>query len=325
MPQISVIVPVYNVEKYLHACLDSILAQTFTDFELILIDDGSPDSSGKICDEYAEKDNRIRVFHQENQGQAAARNFGVAQAKADWIHFVDSDDIIHPQMLEVLLEPLKNSSTKISACSVYESERITETFFQQVNSSHSYRTIDEDSLTDLYENTKYKYWIACAKLIRKDLIIKFPFPTGRIYEDNSVAFKWIANCETIAETELALYFYRVNPEGTTKIQFNARKADFLLALEEQIKYYKAKGYSNLLHKICHRYLSDYIVIYNKIICELNDKKFARKIRKHAITLWIMNMKGFANSKSEFLYSVEILFPRAYILLVKLIEFVRRIK
>ena len=92
MPKISVIVPVYNTEKYLHRCIDSILAQTFTDFELLLIDDGSKDNSGKICDEYAAKDNRIRVFHKENGGVSSARNLGLDQAQGEWITFVDSDD-----------------------------------------------------------------------------------------------------------------------------------------------------------------------------------------------------------------------------------------
>ena len=100
MPEISVIVPVYRAEAYLHACIDSILSQTFSDFELILVDDGSPDNCGAICDDYAARDSRVRVIHQENQGQAAARNRALAVARGDWVCFVDSDDTVHPQMLE---------------------------------------------------------------------------------------------------------------------------------------------------------------------------------------------------------------------------------
>ena len=104
--KISLIVPVYNTEKYLKRCLDSILAQTFSDFELILIDDGSTDSSGKICDDYAKEDNRITVFHQENKGQATARNYGLdwvyANSNSKWINLIDSDDAVHPRMLEIL-------------------------------------------------------------------------------------------------------------------------------------------------------------------------------------------------------------------------------
>ena len=99
MPQISVIVPVYNAEKYLHRCIDSILAQTFSDFELLLIDDGSKDNSGRICDEYAAKDSRIRVFHKKNGGVSSARNMGLDNAKGDWITFVDSDDWVKQDYL----------------------------------------------------------------------------------------------------------------------------------------------------------------------------------------------------------------------------------
>ena len=96
MPKISVIVPVYNTEKYLHRCIDSVLAQTFTDWELLLIDDGSKDTSGSICDKYAAKDKRIRVFHKENGGVSSARNLGRDYAQGEWVTFVDSDDYIEP-------------------------------------------------------------------------------------------------------------------------------------------------------------------------------------------------------------------------------------
>jgi len=104
MPKISIIVPVYKVEKYLHRCLDSIIAQTFTDWECILIDDGSPDGSGKICDEYAEKDERFKVFHQENQGVSAARNKGLDEARGEYVNFIDSDDWIANSLLEKSIE-----------------------------------------------------------------------------------------------------------------------------------------------------------------------------------------------------------------------------
>ena len=106
MPVISVIVPVYNVEKYLHRCVDSILAQTFTDFELILVDDGSPDNCGKICDEYAEKDSRIHVIHKVNGGLSDARNAGLdwafANSNSEWVTFIDSDDWVDKYYLEYL-------------------------------------------------------------------------------------------------------------------------------------------------------------------------------------------------------------------------------
>ena len=113
MPQISIIVPVYNVEPYLHKCIDSILAQTFTDFECILIDDGSPDNCPAICDEYATKDNRIILLHQKNAGVSAARNAGLNIAKGEWIGFVDSDDWIEKNALELLYNKQRETSADI--------------------------------------------------------------------------------------------------------------------------------------------------------------------------------------------------------------------
>lgn len=118
MPELSIIVPVYKVEKYLPRCIDSILAQTFGDFELILIDDGSPDGCGRICDEYARKDKRIVVIHQKNMGVSAARNAGLDIAHGRYIGFVDSDDWIEPQMYEVMMDAIRENGADMAVCGV---------------------------------------------------------------------------------------------------------------------------------------------------------------------------------------------------------------
>ena len=126
MPKISVIVPVYNVEPYLHRCVDSILVQTHTDFELILVDDGSPDNCGVICDEYAQKDSRIHVIHQQNGGLSAARNAGIdwafANSDSQWLSFIDSDDWVHPCFLEYLYRAVQETDAKVSACGIRKVE-----------------------------------------------------------------------------------------------------------------------------------------------------------------------------------------------------------
>ena len=120
MPTISVIVPVYKVEKYIHRCVDSILEQTYADFELILVDDGSPDNCGAICDEYATQDSRVVVIHQENGGLSAARNAGIdwafTNSDSQWISFVDSDDWVHPEYLERLLDVAVSRSADMTFC-----------------------------------------------------------------------------------------------------------------------------------------------------------------------------------------------------------------
>ena len=132
MPELSIIVPVYKVEKYLPKCLDSILAQTFTDFELILIDDGSPDRCGDICDEYAAKDDRLIVIHQENKGVSAARNAGLDIARGEYIGFVDSDDWIEPEMYETMLATAKESEAEIVACGANHSDETETILFQEL-------------------------------------------------------------------------------------------------------------------------------------------------------------------------------------------------
>ena len=123
MPKISVIVPVYNTEKYLHRCIDSILAQTFTDFELLLIDDGSKDNSGAICDEYAAKDSRVRVFHKENGGVSSARNLGLDNVRGEWVTFVDSDDWVEKEYIELFVKNIDDlgisTSTSFNSSPTY--------------------------------------------------------------------------------------------------------------------------------------------------------------------------------------------------------------
>ena len=125
---VSIIVPVYNVERYLHNCIESILNQTYKDFKLFLINDGSKDNSGHICDEYKEKDSRITVIHQSNQGQSAARNAGINQAETEWILFVDSDDLIHPQMLEYLVRAVDETKVNMSVCGRLQEPSVPDTY-----------------------------------------------------------------------------------------------------------------------------------------------------------------------------------------------------
>ena len=204
MPVISVIVPVYNAEKYINRCIESILNQTFKDFELIIVDDGSKDNSGNICEEYARRDERIKVIHQENKGQASARNRGVLNAAGEWITFVDADDMIQSQMLEYLYRAVKSNNVKMAVCKLMENNECTDNFFLSQKYSCTPIIINENKLlqwctaanVDIVD--KYIYWIVCAKLIHKSIVNTFVFEEGRIYEDNAVVFKWLYNSGSIA-------------------------------------------------------------------------------------------------------------------------------
>ena len=254
MPEISIIVPVYRAEKYLNACVDSILNQTYSDFELVLIEDGSPDQSGAICDEYAQKDDRVRVIHQPNQGQAAARNHALPMTQGKWLCYVDSDDAIHPQMLEHLHRAAEKSGAGISMCQFLEAPEPPEDYEQSAEFSYTLLTMDEKTLTELHDRDQYPGWVACAKLIRRELVEGYPFHTGRVYEDNEAVTRWLLPAKTLAMLPTQLYFYRTNPESTTKSQFSLKRLDYLWALESMISYFQSVGFHTLAQRFVERYV-----------------------------------------------------------------------
>lgn len=254
MPEISIIVPVYRAEKYLNDCVDSILRQTFSDFELVLIEDGSPDQSGAICDEYAQRDERVRVIHQPNQGQAAARNHALPMTQGKWLCYVDSDDTIHPQMLEHLYRAAVESGAGISMCQFLEAEEQPADYERPVEFSYELLNMDEKTLTELHDRDLYPGWVACAKLIRRECVEGYPFQTGRVYEDNEAVTRWLLPAKTLAMLPARLYFYRTNPESTTKSQFSLKKLDYLWALESMIGYFRSVGYHTLAQRFLERYV-----------------------------------------------------------------------
>lgn len=212
MPTISVIVPVYKVEKYLKRCVDSILAQTFRDFELILIDDGSPDNCGEICDEYARKERRIVVIHQENGGISSARNAGIdwvfANSDSDWLCFVDSDDWVHPQILEQLLDANISLGTDISIC---EHIRVTSD-----NVEHC--KITKAPVVYSWDEIYKKYWVAVyawAKLYKQNCFDIIRFPIGKVNEDAFVAHHVIYHKRIAMLWGLCCYYF-INNNSITQ-------------------------------------------------------------------------------------------------------------
>lgn len=218
---ISVIVPVYKVEKYLEKCLNSIQNQTYEDIEIILVDDGSPDNSGEICDKFAEEDSRIKVIHQNNRGQAVARNAALDIAKGKYIAFVDSDDTINPQMLEILIDLLRKNDSDLAIC--------------------GYKTVyEEGSLDDVYENifdekimNKEELWqeifgklnnAVWNKLYIASKIGKLRFPEGLIHgEDLIFNLKYLTKCEKGVITNIPLYNYLQRRDSVTGTCFSKNK------------------------------------------------------------------------------------------------------
>lgn len=216
-PKVSVIVPVYKVEKYLPECIESVLAQTFTDFELILVDDGSPDNSGKICDDYAARDPRIRVFHKENGGVTSARRLGVENAKGEWVMFVDSDDKLFPHALDVLIKEAEHSPMVdlVEGCVTRQDH--------QACLLHKNNDLDRKSVSG-YEYalgiTSYKYFwypYPVAKIIRKRVLIVADALNIPLWinfgEDVVMNLRASRKIRVAMKLPEVIYFYRKNPEG----------------------------------------------------------------------------------------------------------------
>ncbi len=284
MAEISVIVPVYTVENYLRECIDSILAQTYCDFELILIDDGSSDKSGEICDLYSEKDSRIRVLHQKNTGQAEARNHGVSEANTDLLCFIDSDDIVNPLLLEKFIDAFRKYDVGVVACDRIEGEKPPEDFFQKISGEVDVFHIDEACLLRLFEENQTIYWTLFPCLLKKTVYKKYPLHAGRIMEDNAVACKWLTEADCVAVVHVPLYFYRINHNGTMNVPFNMNRLDFLWALEEQLSFCEIQGFNNLRGAIAKEYVLSSLYLAEKVNTELHMKKEAKSIIKKAVRI-----------------------------------------
>ena len=277
MPKISVIVPVYKAEGFIRECIDSILCQTFSDFELILVDDGSPDNCAMICREYLERDSRIRFLQQENQGQAAARNHAMTIAGGEWICFVDSDDVIHPKYLQILYDGALSQNAPVSMCRYVEASTIPEDFFAPCDPQVHVLSMEEHDLVELYDREAYPGWVACTKLIRREIVEYYPFTEGRVFEDNEAVSRWICKAGKLASTEQALYYYRTNGDSTTKSAFSLKKLDYLWALESITGFYASIGYSQMHRRFADRYADAAAECCYGVRCELHQPEKAKQI------------------------------------------------
>lgn len=291
MPEISVIVPVYKVEEYLRRCVDSILAQTFTDIEVILVDDGSPDGCPAICDEYAQQDSRVKVIHQRNSGVSAARNAGLdwvfANSNSQWISFVDSDDWVHPRFLEILYQVAIRSGVQISLC---EYSKVTEYKILDLQA-----TYDTPELCNSMELHASKYSVCVVpwnKLYQKELFSKHRYPTGKLHEDAFLSYRLLYDAGTVAYIHHQLYYYFQNEAGIMNSKYSLARLAEVEAAEEQCNFFKQIGdkanYDSATKRLMNFYAM-HIHSLEQINCSLEIKKLRKKlrflIRKYNISLF----------------------------------------
>lgn len=229
---LSIIVPVFNVEDYLENCIESILHSTYKEIELILVDDGSTDASGRICDKYAKKNKNIVVVHQKNEGQAVARNKGIKIAKGDYIGFVDSDDYIEENMYEKMVNAIEGFSADIAICRHYDDfggkkvPRLTDSDIKIYTGTEAAKLALEDKMINSY------VW---DKIFKRNLFHEIYFTAGRYFEDTMLIPQILIKAEKVACIPEPLYYYRYRLNGTMNTLNQKRFIDKIYAVEDNIQ------------------------------------------------------------------------------------------
>lgn len=230
---ISIIVPIYKVEDYLHRCVDSILAQTYEDFELILVDDGSPDGCGAICDQYAAQDARIKVIHKENGGLSDARNAGLQVAQGEYIAFVDSDDWLMPNYLKYLLNTLLEQDADICECGILRTDGSAALPEEALTEANSFDT--QTALRLLIEDSIFHQYV-WNKLYRKEVIGQIAFAKGKTNEDEFWTYQVFGNAKKIAKIDTPLYMYFQRSDSIMGAGYSIKRLDALEAKMQRLHY-----------------------------------------------------------------------------------------
>lgn len=241
--KLSIIVPVYKVEPYLHRCVNSILAQTFRDFEVILVDDGSPDNCGAICDEYAVKDVRVKVIHKTNGGLSDARNAGLDIVQGDYIGFVDSDDYIHPKMYELLVKIMETCDVEMAQCAYKDVCPDGEVDFQIVEEENPQIIEAKEILQEFYP----RYWhmfpgLVWRRIYKREVFKTIRFPTGMVFEDIYILIPTIEKCTSVAIIDTPLYYYAMNPDSIMRKTMTRKNlCDHMMVYHKHLVFFKSKG------------------------------------------------------------------------------------
>ena len=315
---ISIIVPVYNVTKYLRTCLDSIRKQTYTNIEVILVDDGSTDGSQKTCDEYTHIDERFICIHKKNGGLSDARNEGIKLASGKYGMLVDSDDYIHRDSVRLLYQNLISTDADM-AIGNYRRVKFDEKVELEGNPDNKiteYSTMD--ALKELCE-LEYNYFTAnhiqqftsaWNKLYKMDILKKVPFPKGKVFEDVATAHSFLNSCKKIVYTDAILYFYLIREGSISRVA--VKNTDMITAFENRIEYFKSNGLDELLPNTYQTYLTVLMRTYVHLIETPDSPAIKKQIVEKAKFIY-KEQKDVLKDNSKLRHEVKLFirFPALY--------------
>ncbi len=250
-PLISIIIPVYKAEQYLERCIDSVLNQTYKNLEIILVEDGSPDNSGKLCDNLALRDYRIKVIHKTNGGASESRNFGLDIANGVLIGFVDSDDYIHPSMFDLLYNSMIVNNTDIAICRYQNTYGDINYQKEEINKIETKSNIE--ALHKLFAYSCIEYILPWNKLYKKHLFEEIRYPVGKIFEDEFTTYKLLYKANKISVIENRLYFYFQSPNSVMRSDFSEKNLLYSDAMEERLTFFKQENQTSLYENAYRRY------------------------------------------------------------------------
>ena len=279
---ISVIVPVYNVEKYIERCVESVLTQTYKEFEIILVNDGSTDLSGEICEKLRTKDHRIRVFHQENKGLSAARNRGLKEAEGEYITYIDSDDYVDALYLEILHRNAVLYEADISVCGfqlAWESHKTK----KRVRGSGDVNLYSgRNAAAEIVEKNRSSMITAWGKLYHHSLRALLMYPEGKIHEDEFVTYRVLYAAKKVVETGEPLYYYFQRENSITNDTYSKSRLDKIAALKESIVFFEEQEDEEMRKYAIKRYLLSIQIAWYRVKKYLPDEN---RILKELKTEW----------------------------------------
>lgn len=317
---ISIIVPVYNVEEYLSRCVNSILNQTYRDFELLLINDGSTDNSGAICEDFSKRDPRIKVIHKENGGLSDARNIGIDSAQGKFFLFVDSDDFIHPNMLELLVSNIIETDSDISVCSFQKvySEKDCEIDYQ--NNIETCTNLE--ALDKFFGSNDGVNVVTWNKLYKAELFNGIQFPKGRLHEDNFTTFKLLYRCRKVVYSNAKMYYYFQRNNSITGAKKSKNYLDAIDANREMCDFFIKEGLFELAKKAISTYLWYLSHAYYQI--KNLEKEIAKNVLKRFRSDFLIYWPYVSFSKSIMLLFLFYFSPKFYKFLSKIQHMISRL-
>ena len=314
---ISIVVPIYNVADYLHYAIDSLMKQTYQNFEVILVNDGSTDDSPRLCENYANRYENVHVFHKENGGLSDARNFGVFKANSDWIFFLDPDDYLEEYTLELIVKIHEEHhadliSTKVKATSkynAYASYKLQESDYKDLV------PFTKEKALEAMLNDKFATVSACAKLYHRSILEKVPFPVGKIYEDFYVVGQHLALADKIVISPLETYNYYRREGSIVRSIFTEKRYEFFDAVAKNEEVVRKEYIQNeeLLQSLqAKKILGGFVVIGAKADSGLKDFTKDKELLRVKIGELLQN--GKLSWKVKMKYLIFILSPKLYLLL-----------